>query len=176
MQSNTHDTKREMSSDSDAVDDRLGKHSQKARRVTAVACVGCQRRKSKVCSILVLPQVDELTKWTKCDGQRPTCAACRSRNTSCSYEVADGVSRRDDLKQKVEQLSVRVAEFEQIFNMLRSQDDIQASNTLARLRLGERISDIVCNGTPDGVAFSEPSSAISGSKRQKPQRDPKHRQ
>jgi hypothetical protein len=68
------------------------------------------------------------------------------------------------LKLKLEQLSTKVVEFEQILGMLRSEDDIHASNTLTRLRLGENISTIINGNTSNNVSYSENSNAISDAK------------
>jgi hypothetical protein len=44
---------------------------------------------------------------------------------------------------KRDSMSSRVGEMERVMNVLRSGSDIQASTLLARLRLGERMEDVV---------------------------------
>ena len=79
------------------------------------------------------------------------------------YEVADGLSRNADLRQKNQLLSNRLIELEQLINRLRFQDDHHASSTLARLRLGDDIRAIIQDDSEnmDGTAsisFEGPNS------------------
>jgi hypothetical protein len=61
----------------------------------------------------------------------------------CQYDVAEGISRAERMKLiKRDELSIRLEEMECIVNILRSGSDNQASNILARLRLGERVEDV----------------------------------
>ncbi|KAF2136938.1 uncharacterized protein K452DRAFT_302337 [Aplosporella prunicola CBS 121167] len=61
--------------------DRPPKHFSKRVRITTVACVPCQNRKSK------------------CDGTRPVCAACLARNPDdCVYDAAGDQRRTTALK------------------------------------------------------------------------------
>lgn len=48
-----------------------------------------------------------------------------------------------DLKHKNGLLLSRVSDLERVFAKLRSEDDVEATETLARLRLGDEISQIL---------------------------------
>ena len=116
-----------------------------------------------------IPLADHFT--LQCDGQRPSCSACHARSSLCIYEVADGLSRNADLRQKNQLLSNRLVELEQLINRLRFQDDHQATSTLARLRLGDDIRAIIQSGSDslgdaDGVPLGGP-----GNKRARVQRE-----
>ncbi|KAG9801255.1 hypothetical protein KCU68_g22917, partial [Aureobasidium melanogenum] len=68
------------------------------RKLTAVACVDRRKRKRK------------------CNGERPSCSACQTRGLSCMYDVVEGATRTEDLKQKVSSLSLRVRNLELFAN------------------------------------------------------------
>lgn len=93
-----------------------------------------------------------IARLLQCDGQRPTCTACRARSVVCVYEVASGLSRSADMRQKNTMLSSRIVELEQLHNKLRFQDDAMALTTLVRLRAGEDIASIIYD-EPDAFGF-----------------------
>jgi hypothetical protein len=39
----------------------------------------------------------------RCSGDRPACTFCAEKQQTCSYEVADGMTRTEDLKHKVQE-------------------------------------------------------------------------
>lgn len=89
----------------------------------------------------------------QCDGARPKCTRCMNNDLCCHYDVAEGVSRSERIKLiRRDEMTSKLDELERVVNVLRSGSDDQASNILARLRLGERVED---------VASSLPSSALS---------------
>ncbi|KAH0018949.1 hypothetical protein KCU78_g6970, partial [Aureobasidium melanogenum] len=104
------------------------------RKLTAVACVDCRKRKRK------------------CNGERPSCSACQTRGLSCMYDVVEGATRTEDLKQKVSSLSLRVRNLELFANKLRYSTDNEASAMLAQLRLGDTIDGILGADMADGVS------------------------
>ncbi|KAH0370246.1 hypothetical protein KCU65_g2669, partial [Aureobasidium melanogenum] len=104
------------------------------RKLTAVACIDCRKRKRK------------------CNGERPSCSACQTRGLSCTYDVVEGATRTEDLKQKVSSLSLRVRNLELFTNKLRYSTDNEASAILAQLRLGDTIDGILGADMADGVS------------------------
>ncbi|KAI5241656.1 hypothetical protein E4T42_07926 [Aureobasidium subglaciale] len=107
------------------------------RKLTAVACIDCRKRKRK------------------CNGERPSCSACQTRGLSCTYDVIEGATRTEDLKQRVSLLSLRVRNLELFVNKLRYSTDNEASAILAQLRLGDTIDGIL------GVDMAEGPSDLS---------------
>ncbi|KAH0353023.1 hypothetical protein KCU81_g1557, partial [Aureobasidium melanogenum] len=104
------------------------------RKLTAVACIDCRKRKRK------------------CNGERPSCSACQTRGLTCIYDVVEGATRTEDLKQKVSSLSLRVRNLELFANKLRYSTDNEASAILAQLRLGDTIDGILGADMVDGVS------------------------
>ncbi|KAH0209428.1 hypothetical protein KCV03_g10310, partial [Aureobasidium melanogenum] len=111
-----------------------GGHRNAPRKLTAVACVDCRKRKRK------------------CNGGRPSCSACQTRGLSCAYDVVEGATRTEDLKKKVSSLSLRVRNLELFVNKLRYSTDNEASAILAQLRLGDTIEEILGVDMADGVS------------------------
>jgi hypothetical protein len=61
----------------------------------------------------------------------------------CSYEVADGMTRSEDLKSKVREATERRDRLDQLVNAMRQGTEQQASELLARLRIGATIEDLL---------------------------------
>jgi hypothetical protein len=129
------------------------------RKLTAVACVDCRKRKRKVITNpnlaqripAVLPHL--LTSLQlQCNGGRPSCSACQTRGLSCMYDVVEGATRTEDLKQKVSSLSLRVRNLELFVNKLRYSTDNEASAILAQLRLGDTVDGILGAEMADGLS------------------------
>ncbi|THW71935.1 hypothetical protein D6D19_06952 [Aureobasidium pullulans] len=111
-----------------------GSQSSAPRKLTAVACVDCRKRKRK------------------CNGERPSCSACQTRGLSCMYDVVEGATRTEDLKQKVVTLSSRVRNLELFINKLRYSTDNEASAILAQLRLGDTVDEILGVDMVEGLS------------------------
>jgi hypothetical protein len=80
----------------------------------------------------------------QCDGARPRCTRCQELDLPCRFDVAEGVSRAERMKLlKRESMSGRAEEMERVIKALRTGSDDQASAVLARLRIGDRLDDIV---------------------------------
>lgn len=93
----------------------------------------------------------------QCDGTRPRCIRCRDNELPCQYDVPQGVSRAERMRLlKREGTSGRVIELERIVSSLRSGSDFQASNILARLRLGERVEDVANSLAAAPLVLSTP--------------------
>lgn len=68
------------------------------------------------------------------------------------YDVVEGATRTEDLKQRVSSLSLRVRNLELFANKLRYSTDNEASVILAQLRLGDTIDGILGADMADGVS------------------------
>ncbi|PSN59983.1 hypothetical protein BS50DRAFT_579503 [Corynespora cassiicola Philippines] len=77
------------------------------------------------------------TKRTRCDGGRPTCAACTERSSECTYTKNDGrESRPTALKEENSSLNAKVAAFNDIVNLLKRMSPEAAQHALHRLSTG----------------------------------------
>jgi hypothetical protein len=90
------------------------------------ACTRCQHRKAK------------------CSGTRPACTYCTERSLDCTYSVAEGATRVNDLKRT----------------------DEEATTVLAKLRIGESLQGILCSlpvsaSSPNGEFQSELNRRLS---------------
>jgi hypothetical protein len=120
------------------------------------ACAECRRRKQK------------------CTGDRPSCQFCAETGQVCSYEVAEGMTRSEDLKFKVREATERGDRLEQLVGAMRRETDQRSSELLARLRVGATLDDLldaesrfdhfpeyIRNGVVDRSAWLESSSGES---------------
>lgn len=129
------------------------------RKLTPVACIDCRKRKRKVITnpilahrVFVVLQHLLMRVEFQCNGERPSCSACQTRGLSCTYDVVEGATRTEDLKQKVASLSMRVQNLELFVNKLRYSTDNEASAILAQLRLGDTVDGILGADMADGLS------------------------
>lgn len=61
----------------------------------------------------------------------------------CSYEVADGMTRTEDLKSKVREATERGDRLDQLVGAMRRGTDQESSELLARLRVGATVDDLL---------------------------------
>ena len=101
------------------------KPRRKRAQPVASACGQCQKRK------------------TKCSAQRPVCSYCDKRGLSCSWDVSDGLTRYEDLRQKVRAAELRLNHLCILIEAMRTVDDDTSTMLLARLRLGESVNELV---------------------------------
>ncbi|KAF2764676.1 hypothetical protein EJ03DRAFT_18075 [Teratosphaeria nubilosa] len=100
---------------------------KKSRRsaLTRNACLQCRQAK------------------TKCDGRHPCCVRCKRTGATCTYDVAqEGITKMQSLQQKLDDSNTTLDLVMTVIAKLQSSSDVEASNILARLRLGENIMDI----------------------------------
>lgn len=97
------------------------------------ACKRCQHRKAK------------------CSGTRPACTYCVEHQLDCSYSVAEGTTRTNDLKRKLKESEIRAHAFGRVLAVMREGNIHQATEVLARLRLGESLR-IVLQSLPTSGA------------------------
>lgn len=74
----------------------------------------------------------------------------------CTYDVVEGATRTEDLKQKVQVLTSRVHNLELFIDKLRYSTDNEASAVLAQLRLGDSVDAIF-----GSEVVNEPASDMS---------------
>lgn len=89
------------------------------------ACTRCQHRKAK------------------CTGTRPACAYCVERQLECIYDVAEGETRTNDLKRRLRESDIKAQAFGRILAVMREGNIYQATEVLARLRMGETPRDLL---------------------------------
>ena len=103
------------------------------------ACTRCQYRKAK------------------CTGTRPACTYCVERQLECAYDVAEGETRTSDLKRRLKDSEIKVYAFGRILAVIREGNIYQATEVLARLRIGETPRDIL-QSLPTSIASASPNS------------------
>ncbi|KAK3679399.1 hypothetical protein LTR78_000960 [Recurvomyces mirabilis] len=123
--------------------------ARKKRRRTALtrnACTKCRLAKAK------------------CSGKHPSCARCEASNVTCVYDVSDeGVTRTQNLQQKLEVKSRDYDRVMSVLQRLQSGTDNEAAGLLARLRLGESVEQVTEDMAPRSIEgstgrYSESSS------------------
>jgi hypothetical protein len=126
---------------------RLTKGKDAAAQVRS-ACTRCQQRKAK------------------CSGTRPACTYCTERNLDCTYSVAEGATRTNDLKRRLRETSNKAHVFGLLLEVMRQGTDEEATTLLARLRIGETLQVIlrslpVSASSPNGEFQSELNRRVS---------------
>ncbi|KAK3351128.1 hypothetical protein B0H65DRAFT_108575 [Neurospora tetraspora] len=103
------------------------KHARRVKAVTQ-ACHTCRRYKAK------------------CDGLRPRCTSCKTKNKPCGYEGEEGQSRQEAMKSRLEALEKLVTalqqkspeEAETLLQRIRNADDIVSLSSAASSENGDR--------------------------------------
>ena len=109
---------------SDSVDyeesDASPQRSRAKRKQTAVACISCQKRKSKVSLVKMTHSQQHILTRTQCDGRRPTCSLCEKRMTKCEYNGDTASRRLGNLRRLNADLSEKIDKYEEQVTFLRS--------------------------------------------------------
>ncbi|KAH7088250.1 hypothetical protein FB567DRAFT_559914 [Paraphoma chrysanthemicola] len=80
-------------------------------KITSIACESCRKRKSK------------------CDGVRPKCNTCQSKNLTCVYDVAEDGKTTTQLRAHVRRLAKELEDMKSIVSLLAmAPDRAQAAN------------------------------------------------
>ena len=98
---------------------------EKSQLQTKSACAGCQRRKQR------------------CTGDRPACQSCVDKGIACFYDVADGKTRSEDLKYKLQEATERGDKLGQLVGAMRHGSCEESSALLARLRRGATLDELL---------------------------------
>ncbi|KAL9610346.1 MAG: hypothetical protein Q9167_004944 [Letrouitia subvulpina] len=104
------------------------------RNITAVACKTCQQKKSK------------------CDGQRPVCGGCKTKQLACDWEIGQGLTRSGAIKRQNDDLQREVSSLLEIYDHLREGSPAEANALLYRIRSGTDTSallDTIKQNQPD---------------------------
>lgn len=92
---------------------------------TKSACSACQKRKQR------------------CTGERPSCQTCASKGYTCTYDVADGKTRNEDLKFKIQEAEEREDKLTRLVSAMQNGTKEVSSSLLARLRMGESLEQLL---------------------------------
>lgn len=80
---------------------------------------------------------------TKCNGKHPSCARCQAGGVQCVYDVtSEGITKMQDLQQKLESKSQDLIRAMTIINVMQQGSDQDATEILARLRLGDPLQKV----------------------------------
>jgi hypothetical protein len=79
----------------------------------------------------------------QCNAERPKCSVCLDRGTECEYDTNAAETHTQALKRKFSELESERAAYKQIYEVLRSKPDREASEILQRIRSGVDINTIV---------------------------------
>jgi hypothetical protein len=90
----------------------------KRGKITIVACVPCRKRK------------------TKCDGRRPLCSQCQSRDSQCQYDMNEEQRRLTFLRENVEKVAEEKSVLESFLWHLKSSTEGETMEILRRFRGG----------------------------------------
>ncbi|KAF1837549.1 hypothetical protein BDW02DRAFT_565835 [Decorospora gaudefroyi] len=108
--------------------------TQSKRARVSLACAACRTRK------------------TKCNGERPTCNECVARESHCQYTETETT-----------QTKRKHHDLEELFELLKSLSDEEASELLGRIRAGVEPRDIVETVTHGNMLMQFASSSGSAS-------------
>lgn len=129
---------------------------KRAPRVSA-ACEPCRSRKTRVSDTTIefLSSAFRLI-FLWCDGHRPECGECTSRNTDCHYRETE----TRQIRRRFEQLQERRSAHEDLLEMLRTMPEKDALDIFHRIRAGESTESIV-RQVQEGSLLMELSAAPS---------------
>ncbi|CZT24310.1 uncharacterized protein RCC_10031 [Ramularia collo-cygni] len=84
------------------------------------------------------------TDKVKCSGVHPMCSRCKTRSLDCSYDVPlENMTKMQHLRSKITEQERRLVHIGQIFDILQNGTDSEAAEALARLRMGEKMEEVV---------------------------------
>ncbi|KAK4983665.1 hypothetical protein LTR50_007094 [Elasticomyces elasticus] len=113
------------------------------RALVNAACHPCRKRRSK------------------CDGQRPVCAKCIQKRSTCEYDVRPDETRQEAVKRKNETLEQELSSFRELHHALASRPESEASVILKQIRSGDDI-DTVLTLISDGDLLFRPRRTTAG--------------
>lgn len=112
-------------------------NDQRKRRQVTVACNECRKRKVKVSMNRLTCEAAKPRKilmCMQCDGLRPSCSPCDSRDLPCHYEADPDATPIIALKRKFDQLQKHSQDSVDVLDMLRSRPEQEALAILQRIR------------------------------------------
>ncbi|KAJ9133165.1 hypothetical protein NKR23_g10932 [Pleurostoma richardsiae] len=93
-------------------------------RVSA-ACEPCRRKK------------------VKCDGERPACGHCTSRDDVCEFRTDPMETHGAARRRKATQLERKCDMYEELLEVLRTGEETEAVELLRRIRAGDSVESII---------------------------------
>ncbi|KAJ6276563.1 hypothetical protein J3E71DRAFT_245739 [Bipolaris maydis] len=85
-------------------------------KITLIACESCRKRTSK------------------CDGVRPKCNACQSKNLTCTYDVVEDGKTTTQLRAHVRQLAKEIEDMKSVVSLLAmASDRVSSANWAAEI-------------------------------------------
>jgi hypothetical protein len=82
----------------------------------------------------------------KCFGERPACTRCVRKDEICIYDAAEGVSRQQDLRIRLQSVEAELGQTRGFIHNLQHSSDEDAAALLTRLRLGEDVAKLANTG------------------------------
>lgn len=79
---------------------------------------------------------------TQCNGQYPECARCQASGVKCIYDIAEGITKMQNIQQKLDSKTGDLDRAMAVLCRLQQGTDEEASEVLARLRLGESVENL----------------------------------
>jgi hypothetical protein len=76
----------------------------------------------------------------KCFGERPACSRCVQRDEICIYDAAEGISRQQDLRSRLQSVEAELGQTKHFIHSLQHSSNRDAATLLKRLRLGEDVA------------------------------------
>jgi hypothetical protein len=83
----------------------------------------------------------------KCFGERPTCSRCVRRDEICVYDAAEGISRQQDLRSRLQSVEAELGQTKHFIHSLQHSSNRDAATLLKRLRLGEGVARLANTAT-----------------------------
>ena len=82
---------------------------------------------------------------SKCFGERPACDRCIRKSELCIYDVAEGVSRQQDLRTRLQSAHAELGQTKGFIHTLQHSSDTDADALILfeRLRSGEDMAQLV---------------------------------
>jgi len=114
--------------------------SRRKRQQVVVACNACRRKKIKVCRrrrrshIITSSLTVLICHFVQCDGARPTCRGCTSKQSHCVYEADPDATPIIALRRKYDQLKLETDGKNQLLNDLRNKPEPESFQLLRRIR------------------------------------------
>jgi hypothetical protein len=89
----------------------------------------------------------------ECFGERPACARCVRKDEICMYDVAEGVTRQQDLRTRLDSVLVELDQMRDLFYRVQHSSDTDAMVLFMRIRSGEDLTRLVGAGIPRSIRY-----------------------
>ena len=89
----------------------------------------------------------------KCFGERPACTRCVREDEICIYDAAEGVTRQQDLRTRLQSAEIELGQAREFIHNLQHSSIEDAALLLTRLRLGEDVAELANKGARRSVRY-----------------------